>query len=138
MQTDSPSSSTSTEDKKKKTLLILVLEDDPHLNRIIVHKLTGRGYNPILATNAQEAIDILERGEPVDILWLDIRLPGMSGLEFLKYVKEQEKFSHIKAFIVSASGNVEDQEKALRLGAAAYIVKGNHDLDEIIEQIIAE
>lgn len=127
----------SLDEKKKKPLSLLVLEDDPHLNRIIVHKLKGLGYEPILATNAQDAIDVLERGEPVDILWLDVLLPGMSGLEFLKYVREREKFKHIKAFIVSASGGTEQQEEALRLGATAYIVKGNYSLDEIIERIIA-
>lgn len=128
-----------TKKEETKKTLILVLEDDPHLNRIIVHKLKERGYDPILATTAQEAIDILEKGDrAIDIMWLDVLLPGMSGLEFLKYVKDQEKFKHIKAFIVSASGATDQEGEALRLGAEAYIVKGNYGLDEIIERVVAD
>lgn len=133
MQTNISSSKVSLD---KKT--ILVLEDDPHLSRIIIHKLNERGHNPLLAANVDDAIKIMEGTTAVDILWLDILLPGASGLDFLKYVKEREQFKDIKAFIVSASGGVEQQEEAQRLGVVEYVVKGEHSLDEIIERIVAD
>lgn len=117
---------------------VLVLEDDPHLSRIIIHKLSERGHNPLLATNVDDAIKLMESNESVDVFWLDILLPGASGLDFLKYAKEKEKFKDIKAFVVSASGGSEQQEEARRLGVVEYVVKGDYSLDEIIERIVAD
>ena len=138
MQTKNILPKVSLDNKNEKMLTILVLEDDVSLSRIIVHKLKARGHNPLLALSVDEAMSIIKSGESVDILWLDILLPGGSGLDFLEYVRGNEETKDMKAFIVSASGGADQQEEARRLGAIEYVVKGDYSLDEIIERIVAE
>ena len=62
---------------------ILVVEDDKALNQAVVLKLKRKGYNPVSVFTAEDAMKVLEEGaDKIDFIWLDILLPGMSGLDF--------------------------------------------------------
>lgn len=122
----------------KKTKTILVVEDDKALNQAVVLKLNKKGYNPISVFTAEEAMKVLEAGaDKIDFIWLDILLPGMSGLDFLKLVRENQnqKIKDKKVAIVSVSGGYEKQKEAKDLGVIDYIVKSNYNLNDIIEMV---
>ena len=116
------------------TKTILVVEDDKALNQAVVFKLKRKGYNPVSVFTAEDAMKVLEEGaDKIDFIWLDILLPGMSGLDFLKLVRENKKLKDKKVAIVSVSGGYEKQKEAEDLGVVDYIIKSNYDLNDIIE-----
>lgn len=113
---------------------VLVVEDEQSLNSAIAMKLKKRGYNVFSATTAEEALPVLEK-EKIDFLWLDILLPGMTGLEFLGIIRKKPQLKNIKAAVVSVSGSFGVKEEAKKLGAVDYIVKSEYKLDDIIDRI---
>ena len=72
-----------------------------------------------------------------EIILLDINMPRMSGLEFLKTVKADSAFNEIPVVIISTEGKEEDTIRGLEAGAAAYIKKpfGNQELLEVIQRL---
>jgi len=117
---------------------VLVVEDDPALNKAIVFKLTKKGYETVLATNAESALALLHGEKKFDFIWLDILLPGMSGLQFLKKVREDVELKDEQVAIVSASGDYGKEKLAKQLGVVDYIVKSQFDLNDIIERVSGE
>ena len=113
---------------------VLVVEDEQSLNNAITIKLKKRGYNVFSVTTAEEAIPILEK-ENIDFIWLDILLPGMTGLEFLGIIRKKPLLKDIKTAIVSVSGSFGVKEEAKKLGAVDYIVKSEYKLDDIIDRV---
>lgn len=117
----------------KKT--VLVVEDDMALGKAIMFKLKKKGHAPTLMSDAESALTLLKSGEKFDFIWLDILLPGMNGLEFLKEVREDKVLSGERVAIVSASGGYDKEVAAKQLGVVDYIVKSQFDLDDIIERV---
>ena len=78
---------------------ILVIEDDKSLSRIIILKLKDFGYKVLASEDAEGAFEILQKNKP-DLIWLDIYLPGMNGLEFLEHLRKNPETKDIKVVIV--------------------------------------
>ena len=115
---------------------ILVVEDDKALNQAVVLKLKRKGYNPVSVFTAEDAMKVLEEGaDKIDFIWLDILLPGMSGLDFLRLIRENQKLKDKKVAIVSVSGGDDKQKEAKGLGVVDYIIKSNYNLNDIIEMV---
>ena len=66
---------------------ILIVDDDEKICWAFEQFLTDEGYNPIIASNAEEGLRQIENNRP-DLVMLDIRLPGISGLEALQEIKK--------------------------------------------------
>ncbi|HEX8994351.1 MAG TPA: response regulator, partial [Candidatus Paceibacterota bacterium] len=69
---------------------VLVIEDDRALNRAIVFKLQKKGYDVVSVFSAEEGLIVLESGKRIDFIWLDLLLPGMNGIDFLRKVRGEE------------------------------------------------
>jgi len=119
------------------TKTVLVVEDEQSLNNAIKLKLEKRGYKVFAVLTAEEAIPIVEK-ENIDFIWLDILLPGMSGLEFLGVIRKKPLLKDKKVAVVSVSGSFGAKEKAMQLGAVDYIVKSEYKLDDIISRVASE
>jgi DNA-binding response OmpR family regulator len=118
---------------------ILVVEDDPNLNHAITIKLEKKGVKVLSAMNAEDALKLLAKAETkVDFIWLDLLLPGMNGLEFLKKIKSDDSLKKHPVAVVSVSGGPETQERAKELGAVDYLVKSEFKLDDLTDRIIAK
>lgn len=113
---------------------ILIIEDERPLGEAIKMKLEKRGYNVIHVTLAEDGMELLKK-QPVDLIWLDLRLPGMDGLKFLELIRKDEKMKDNKVVIVSVSGTFDTKERAAELGAIDYIMKSEYKLDEIIARV---
>lgn len=123
-----------TENKK----IILLLEDDLALNRAIVLKVEQKGHRVISTTRADEALEILNRKHPViDIIWLDLLLPGMNGIEFLAEVRKNPDDKDLKVVICSVSGREESKGIARELGVSDYLVKSDYKLDALVEKVLS-
>lgn len=116
------------------TKTILVVEDNDSLSKLIRMKLEESGYKAVVAANGEEALKIVKKAAP-DLIWLDIYLPGMNGLEFLKKLRSEPKTKGIKVAVVSVSGSNKKIEVAEKLSIEGYFVKSNYKLDELIDQV---
>jgi len=120
-----------TEMKNKK---ILVVEDEKPLSEAIKFKLERQGITALISNSAEEAMDILKK-ESVDLIWLDLKLPKINGIEFLKIIRDNPDWKDKKVIIVSASGSDEMKERAKAMGILDYIVKNEMKLDDIIKNV---
>ncbi len=112
---------------------ILVVEDEKPLSEAIKFKLERQGITALVSNSAEEAMNILKK-ENVDLIWLDIKLPKINGMEFLKIIRNNPDWKNKKVLIVSASGGDDVKEKAEQLGIVGYLVKNDYQLDEIIKR----
>lgn len=102
---------------------ILVIEDEPSLRTIMCDMLEKEKYIVESAGNFHRAEEKINDYE-YDVILLDIMLPGGSGMELLKILKESKKQAHV--LIISAKDSLEDKLEGLDLGADDYITKPFH------------
>ncbi|MBX3461605.1 MAG: response regulator transcription factor [Planctomycetes bacterium] len=99
---------------------ILVVEDEPDLRRGLQHNLELEGYKVDTAADGREGLRKARDGHPALVL-LDLMLPGMSGLEVLRHLRETGH--EMPIIIVSAKGQDRDKVQGLELGADDYLTK---------------
>ncbi len=99
---------------------ILVVEDDIAISRGIVHNLEYEGYEVRSATHGSAALPMVAEFQP-DLIILDIMLPGMSGFEILRQLREQGNDVHV--IILSAKTTENDKVEGLTIGADDYVSK---------------
>ena len=80
---------------------ILVVDDEPVVRGFLRELLTEEGYEIILASNGEEAIDLAKIEDP-EVILLDINMPGIDGIEVCKRLKAQEETRYIPIIIVTA------------------------------------
>jgi two-component system KDP operon response regulator KdpE len=97
----------------------LVVEDDPALRRSLTLNLTVRGYTVDDTGNGEDALRLAGRRLP-DVLFLDLGLPGMSGLDVIRGVRT---WADIPIIVLSARGAERDKVEALDAGATDYVTK---------------
>jgi DNA-binding response OmpR family regulator len=98
---------------------ILLVEDEKLLRRSIMFNLEQAGYRVITVSNAEDALEIVNR-EPPDMILLDIGLPGMDGLQALR---EMKKTTDIPTIFLTARRRELDEALGLELGADDYVSK---------------
>ena len=112
---------------------LLVIEDEASLNQSIVDFLSAAGYLCESVFTYREAIQKIDY-HSYDCIILDIMLPGGSGLELLRYLKQDAKTDGV--IIISAKGALEDKIEGLQIGADDYLTKPFH-LSELSVRIAA-
>lgn len=122
-----------------KAIKVLLVEDDPQLNLTYAILLKKEGYTVEHAFNGQEALDKLPVFKPKLIL-LDIRMPRMDGIEFLRVAKLPEKYPSIRTIVFSNMEQAEQLEEAMSLGANAHVLKSSlspSGLAELIRETLS-
>ena len=105
-------------DKKK----VLVIEDEPDLRQLSAWLLEAENYQVLLAADGDEGLKIA-REHHVDLILLDIRMPGRYGWSILAEIKDTPGLRQIPVIILTASANADYMNKAKEMGAADYLVK---------------
>jgi len=125
-------------DSARETMAETILAvDDERLNREFYHGLlTDKGYNVLTAASGESALDIL-RTEPVDLVLLDVMMPGISGFDVLKNIRENKRLQSLPVIIVTGLGDREDRLKGLQLGADDFITKP-FDVDELLIKVSSQ
>ncbi len=100
---------------------VAVIDDDPVVNDLLSDFLSSEGHEVVKAKDGKEAIEVLKR-EPLDVVFLDLKLPGMDGLQVLERSKDTIN-AGTPVVIITAHGSVETAVKAMKLGALDYITK---------------
>lgn len=112
---------------------ILVVEDERHLAMGIKFNLEGEGYRVTVAGNGPTALSLFEENEAdVDLIILDIMLPGMSGYAVCESLRQQG--SDVPILILSARTLSEDRTRGFDVGANQYLSKP-FDLDELLSRV---
>ena len=102
---------------------VLVADDEPHIGRIIKMKLEQGPFKVSLAYDGEEALDLINNDERVDLALLDLMMPKLSGLDVLRKVREQERFKSLPCIILTAGGDAKHERDALALGATQFLTK---------------
>ncbi len=99
---------------------VLVVDDDPVVGRSFDRVLSGKGYAVITASDGQEALNKLET-EDYDVVFTDIKMPGMSGLEMAERVKERRPW--LPVVIVTGYGSPGNEARAEAAGVSGFLHK---------------
>jgi two-component system KDP operon response regulator KdpE len=114
-------------------LSILVVDDEPPIRRFLRTSLTAQGYNALEADDGKSALDMLRRNH-VDVLVLDLGLPGMGGFEVIEQLRDAG--SALPIIVLSSRTDEAGKVKALDLGADDYVMKP-FGMDELLARIRA-
>jgi DNA-binding response OmpR family regulator len=106
--------------KQKFAVTILVVEDDDLLSEGLTTNLQETGYTVHAVKNAADAITLLKTCQ-IDLMLLDLNLPGMGGMELLKAVRHDD--NPVPVLVISARSSLEDRVQGLDLGANDYLTK---------------
>lgn len=98
---------------------ILVVDDDK-MNLRRTQIILSKQYEVLLANSGQEALNRLKTRK-IDLILLDVAMPGMDGIETFKRIKS--RYSDIPVIFLTASGEVDDVISAIKLGAVNYLKK---------------
>ena len=116
---------------------ILVVDDEEPIRKTMRMTLEYEGFDVIEAASGSEALDIIESASP-DLVFLDIKMSGMDGLEVLERIKQDSP--EIQVVMISGHGNVQTAVQATKLGAFDFIEKpfeGSELLDRVRRALAA-
>jgi len=116
---------------------LLTIDDELDVCEFIKDFFSSRGYNVSVALNGKDALSIVKKEKPM-IVFLDVIMPEMNGLEVLKQIKEFDP--SIKVIMVTVADDKETRDKVKQLGADEFIKKpfSKRYLEEVVIKKIIE
>ena len=115
---------------------ILLAEDDRFLRKAAEATLRQNGFTVLTAVDGEEALR-LARAEAPDLVLLDLIMPKMQGFEVLRTLKQDPATAGIPVIVLSNLGQDSDVQRALEAGAAAYLIKTNLPLHDLVLRVRA-
>jgi len=113
---------------------ILVAEDDKFLLAAYAAKLKTSGFDAVLASDGEEAVNKTKTEKP-DLILLDLVMPKKDGFDVLYDLKNNPETKNIPVIILSNLGQEEDIAKGKKLGAVDYLVKSNIAIKDVVSKI---
>jgi len=101
---------------------VLLIEDEPNIIEAISFILSREGWTVHTHEDGETAMDKI-RATPPDMIILDVMLPGKSGFDILREIREEALVAHLPVMMLTARGQTKDRELALRLGANHFMTK---------------
>ncbi|WP_435640448.1 response regulator [Micavibrio aeruginosavorus] len=117
----------------KEVLNVLIVDDDESLSRMLSLKLTQKGIHVINARDGNAALSLCQKGVP-DLIILDIMMPGLSGHEVLRRLKQDPAFVDVPVVMLTGRAQQQDVVGALHSGAIDYVVKP-FDPDHLVSRV---
>ena len=102
---------------------VLVADDEPHIGRIIKMKLEQGPFRVTLAYDGREALETLEREQDVSLVLLDLMMPHLTGLDVLRRMREDARWTALPCIILTAAGQDAQHKLAIELGASEFLTK---------------
>ncbi len=115
---------------------VLIIEDDIFLVELLERKFDFEHFKTYRAVDAEQARAIIS-SEVVNVILLDIVLPGIDGFAFLKEIKTNDAWSKIPVIIISNLSQTEEIKKGIDAGAADYIIKAHATPNDIVVKVKA-
>ena len=107
---------------------VLVVDDSPSVRRVVGNMLKQNGWEVQSARDGVEALEMISREAPAAVL-LDIEMPRMDGYELMATVRAQEQYRTLPLVVLTSRAAAKHQQRAMQLGANAYVVKPYQDED---------
>lgn len=101
---------------------ILVVEDESDIRKLIAYHLLQERFKVLEAQNGEDALELVRREKP-HLIILDLMLPGLSGMEFCKMIRQQPQSMHIPIVMLTAKAGEADRVVGLEMGADDYVTK---------------
>ncbi len=114
---------------------ILVVEDDAALSMALSVKLKEAGFEVFIASDGETGFRMAEEKRP-DLILLDLILPRKNGFKFMEEARSKIDLKNLPVVVLTNLESSYDIERALTLGATAYLVKANYSLSEVAKKII--
>lgn len=117
---------------------ILIVDDEPNIVTALEYLLQRSGYEVLLASDGETALQQVEQHVP-DLVLLDVMLSLKSGYEVCQRMREHADWRHIKIIMLSAKGREAEVNKGLSMGADLYVTKpfSNKELVAKIDELLA-
>ncbi|EGL82891.1 response regulator receiver protein [Caldalkalibacillus thermarum TA2.A1] len=110
---------------------ILIVDDQYGIRMLLSEVFQSEGYLTFEAANGQQALEITRKERP-NLVLLDMKIPGMNGLDILKHLKEYD--STIQVIMMTAYGELDMIKEAMQLGALTHFAKP-FDIDELRKKV---
>jgi CheY-like chemotaxis protein len=114
---------------------LLLIDDDAFLRDMYATKFTENGDEVLSADSATVGLQIIKDNPDIDMVLLDMIMPGMSGLELLEELQESHPAFKAKRIVLSNQGQPEDIKGAKAAGADGYIIKAETIPSEVVSQV---
>ncbi len=111
---------------------LMLVEDDNNLREIYEARLQAEGYDIVTAHDGEEAL-VVAKAEQPELIISDVMMPKISGFEMLDILRNTDGLKDVKIIMLTALGQSDDQQRADRLGADAYLVKSQVTLEDIVK-----
>lgn len=118
---------------ERKVPLVLVVDDEDVIRELLRRRLTAEGYRIETAEDGEEAVAIINRGEFVNLVVTDVKMPGLDGMEVLK--RARAKSADTQVIIMTAYASTETAIEAVRQGAYDYIQKPFDHVDDVANKV---
>jgi two-component system, OmpR family, alkaline phosphatase synthesis response regulator PhoP len=102
--------------------LVLVIDDEEDILELVRYNLAKEGFKVICALSGEDGLKKIKK-DPVDLVVLDLMLPGMDGLDVCRAINKNKELQNIRIIMLTAKGEESDIVSGLQLGADDYIVK---------------
>lgn len=115
---------------------VLLAEDEPHIIESLTFLLERAGHDVSAETDGETALKaVLE--DPPDVMILDVMLGGIDGFEVLRQLRADQRAASLPVIMLTAKGQREDREQALKAGANIFITKpfSNAEVIDAVEQL---
>lgn len=113
---------------------LLIVDDEAHIRMLLeqtLEDLEDDGVEFFIAENGEQALDLIETEKP-NLVFLDVMMPKMNGMEVCQKVKQNEELNQVYIIILTAKGQEVDKQKGMDVGANRYMTKP-FDPDEILD-----
>lgn len=116
---------------------ILIVEDEIPLLDSYADIVETAGYVPLKASDGYQALDVLSNNlDQIDLVLLDLMMPGVDGLEVLKTIKNNEdKYGKMPIVVLTNMTSESVVKEAFTLGATSYLVKADLDYDGLVKEL---
>ena len=102
---------------------VLVVDDEPHIGRIIRTRLEQAGFTVLLAEHGAEALSHLETVPAIALMVLDLMLPGMSGTDILRLLRRDSRWRPLPCIVLTAAGQDAQLREVESLGVSEIMTK---------------
>lgn len=118
---------------------VLSIEDTHGIRRLIRMTLEFDGFRVIEASDANEGLSLLHKHQP-DLVLMDVRMPGLNGLEACRSIRKSPLLAHIPVVMLSSADSPEEVQAGLDAGATAYLTKpfGPQELIDLAHALCKE
>jgi DNA-binding response OmpR family regulator len=119
---------------------IMIVDDDAFVRRPLEFILEEEGFQPILACDGEECLQMVAEVRP-DLIFLDVMMPGRDGFDVCRTLKNDPTYADIPIILLTARGQDHDRARGLALGAEEFMTKPYspseliHRVRELLEQV---